>query len=189
MARDLCPGKVVLQGPASLRRRSPPHQPCHNPLPDADHQVPKKLHYNSAKQFQRIRNVEPPRIYERLLQDNSSLKTRVTELEVISDLYRSTIGQYEQGGALQAEIVPQPVESQLKQTRDQALRREEALKGQVKDKNSTGPYIDQSNTGKTDGKCRWCGLNAKKPQTSSQSRGCSYCARRTMSAWRQFCVQ
>ena len=79
------------------------------------------------------RNLEPPQTYERLLQDNSSLKTRVTELEVINDLYRGTVNQYEQGGAPQAEMVPQPPESQLKQALDQALRREEALKRQVED--------------------------------------------------------
>ena len=79
------------------------------------------------------RNLEPPQTYERLLQDNSSLKTRVTELEVINDLYRGTVNQYEQGGAPQAEMVPQASESQLKQALDQALRREEALKRQVED--------------------------------------------------------
>ena len=76
----------------------------------------------------------------RLLQDKSSLKTRVTELEVINDLYRGTVNQYEQGGAPQAEMVPQPPESQLKQIIDQVLRREEALKRQVEDKRYENTY-------------------------------------------------
>ena len=79
------------------------------------------------------RNLEPPQTYEGLLQANSSLKTRVNELEVINDLYRGTVTQYEQGGAPQAEIIPRDSVSQLKQHLEQALRREEALKRQVED--------------------------------------------------------
>lgn len=52
---------------------------------------------------------------------------------MINDLYRGTVNQYEQGGAPQAEMVPQASENQLKQALDQALRREEALKRQVED--------------------------------------------------------
>ncbi|KAK3176518.1 hypothetical protein OEA41_007841 [Lepraria neglecta] len=79
------------------------------------------------------RNLEPPQTYEGLLQANSSLKTRVNELEVINDLYRGTVTQYEQGGAPQAEMIPRDSESQLKQHLEQALRSEEALKRQVED--------------------------------------------------------
>ena len=55
----------------------------------------------------------------------------MSELEVINDLYKGTVNQYEQSGAPQAEMVPKDSESQLRQTLDQALRREEDLKRQV----------------------------------------------------------
>ena len=77
------------------------------------------------------RNLEPPQTYEGLLQANTFLKTRVSELEVINDLYKGTVNQYEQGGAPQAEMLPKDSESQLRQSLDQALHREEDLKRQV----------------------------------------------------------
>ncbi|KAL9072425.1 MAG: hypothetical protein Q9161_003595 [Pseudevernia consocians] len=77
------------------------------------------------------RNLEPPQTYEGLLQANTFLKTRVSELEVINDLYKGTVNQYEQGGAPQAEMIPRDSESQLRQSLDQALRREEDLKHQL----------------------------------------------------------
>ena len=77
------------------------------------------------------RNLEPPQTYEGLLQANTFLKTRVSELEVINDLYKGTVNQYEQGGAPQAEMVPRDSESQLRQSLDLALRREQDLKRQV----------------------------------------------------------
>ena len=77
------------------------------------------------------RNLEPPQTYEGLLQANTFLKTRVSELEVINDLYKGTVNQYEQGSAPQAEMIPRDSESQLRQSLDQALRREESLKRQV----------------------------------------------------------
>ena len=79
------------------------------------------------------RNLEPPQTYEGLLQANTFLKTRVSELEVINDLYKGTVNQYEQGGAPQAEMVPRDSESQLRQSLDQALRREDDLKRQVEE--------------------------------------------------------
>ena len=79
------------------------------------------------------RNLEPPQTYEGLLQANTFLKTRVSELEVINDLYKGTVNQYEQGGAPQAEMVPRDSESQLRQSLDQALRREEDLRRQVEE--------------------------------------------------------
>ena len=77
------------------------------------------------------RNLEPPQTYEALLQANTFLKTRVSELEVINDLYKGTVNQYEQGGAPQAEMIPRDSESQLRQSLDEALRREEDLKRQL----------------------------------------------------------
>ena len=55
----------------------------------------------------------------------------MSELEVINDLYKGTVNQYEQGSAPHAEMVPRDSESQLRQFLDQALQREEKLKRQV----------------------------------------------------------
>ena len=77
------------------------------------------------------RNLEPLQTYEGLLQANTFLKTRVSELEVINDLYKGTVNQYEQGGAPQAEMIPKDSGSQLRQSLEQALRREEDLKRHI----------------------------------------------------------
>lgn len=77
------------------------------------------------------RTLEPPQTYEGLLQANTFLKTRVSELEVINDLYKGTVNQYEQGGAPQAEMIPKDSTSELRLSLDQALRREQDLKRQV----------------------------------------------------------
>lgn len=79
------------------------------------------------------RHLEPPQTFEGLLQANTHLKTRVSELEVINDLYRGTVTQYEQGNAPQAEMIPRDSESQLRQLLEQSQRREEGLKRQVED--------------------------------------------------------
>ena len=67
------------------------------------------------------------------MQANIALKTRVSELEVINGLYRSTVDQYQQGGAPQAEMVPQDSEANLRQMLEQAQSREEALKHKVEE--------------------------------------------------------
>lgn len=80
------------------------------------------------------RNSEQPQTYDGLLQANTALKTRVSELEVINDLYRGTVNQYEQGSAPQAEMVPRDSgAAQLRQLLEQAERRERELKNKVEE--------------------------------------------------------
>ncbi len=79
------------------------------------------------------RNLEPPQTYEALHQTNSSLRTRVKELEMINELYQGTVAQYERHNAPQAEMIPRDSEVQLRQSLDQALEREDKLKRQVED--------------------------------------------------------
>lgn len=74
------------------------------------------------------RNLEAPQTYEGLLQANTALKTRVSELEVINELYRGTVNQYEQGGASQGETVSRDSDGQLRQLLDQSHRREQELR-------------------------------------------------------------
>ena len=81
------------------------------------------------------RHLEPPQSYESLLRDNTALKTRVSELEVVNDLYRGHVSQYSQGQATapQAEMMPRDTESELRAALLQAERREVDLKRQVED--------------------------------------------------------
>ena len=73
------------------------------------------------------RHLEPPPTYDALIQINTALRTRVTELEVINDLYR------EHSGAPQAEMISQDSNSQYRQMLDQEQREKEALKRQVEE--------------------------------------------------------
>ncbi|KAL6719883.1 GATA zinc finger protein 3 [Lecanora helva] len=80
------------------------------------------------------RNSEQPQTFDGLVQANTLLKTRVSELEVINDLYRGTVNQYEQGSAPQAEMVPrESSESQLRHLLEQSQRRERDLKQKVEE--------------------------------------------------------
>lgn len=103
----------------------------------ADHafQSPALHHFRhpSPGSTSSLNGLEPPQTYEALQQANSSLRTRVKELEMINDLYRGTVTQYEQHNAPQAEMIPRNSEGQLRQSLDQALQREENLKRQVGD--------------------------------------------------------
>ena len=65
----------------------------------------------------------------------TQLKTRVSELEVINELYRSTVSQYEQGhgGAPQTEMTPQDTDGQLRQLLQQSQRSEDNLKRRVEE--------------------------------------------------------
>ena len=79
------------------------------------------------------RNLEAPQTYDGLLQVNAALKTRVSELEVINDLFRGTVNQYQQGGAPQAEMVPRDSDSNLREQLESSQRREEDLKHKVEE--------------------------------------------------------
>ena len=82
------------------------------------------------------RHLEPPQSYESLLRDNTALKTRVSELEVVNDIYRGHVNQYSQGQAAaapQAEMMPRDTETELRAALLQAERREGNLKRQVED--------------------------------------------------------
>jgi len=79
------------------------------------------------------RHLEAPQSYEGLLQANTALKTRVSELEVINDLYQGTVRQYEQGVAPQAEMLPRDSETQLRHWLQQSQKREKALESRVEE--------------------------------------------------------
>ncbi|MCJ1268505.1 hypothetical protein MMC22_008393 [Lobaria immixta] len=81
------------------------------------------------------RHLEPPQTYDGLLQFNTTLKTRVSELEVINDLFRGRVNELEQSdaNARRAEAMQQESESQLRQLLEQTQARENELKRQVEE--------------------------------------------------------
>ena len=79
------------------------------------------------------RHLEPPQTYEGLLAANTTLKTRVSELEVINDLFRGRVAQLEQADETtrQDEAVQRNAQLQLRQALEQSQRREDTLKRRV----------------------------------------------------------
>jgi len=75
-------------------------------------------------------NGEHPPTQEALLADNASLKTRVSELEVIQELYRGRLQQLEQdeANARQTHELSQQTETQLRGELEESHRRENMLK-------------------------------------------------------------
>ncbi|MCJ1298541.1 hypothetical protein MMC08_001331 [Hypocenomyce scalaris] len=79
------------------------------------------------------RHLEPPQTYEGLLAANTTLKTRVSELEVINDLFRGRVAQLEQADETTRhdEAVQRNAQLQLRQAFEQSQRREDTLKRRV----------------------------------------------------------
>ena len=70
------------------------------------------------------RHLEPSQPYEALHQANTSLKTRISELEVINGLYKGRVQELERSEAMQ---------NQLRQALDQSQAREDELKRRLDD--------------------------------------------------------
>jgi GATA-binding protein len=79
------------------------------------------------------RHLEPPQTYEGLLALNTSLKTRVSELEIINDLFKGRVSELEQSdaNARRSEMLVRESENRLRRTLEEALNREEELKRRV----------------------------------------------------------
>ncbi|KAH8656165.1 hypothetical protein BGZ60DRAFT_532481 [Tricladium varicosporioides] len=77
----------------------------------------------------------PPETYEQLIASNSSLKTRVSELEVINELFRSRVTQLEQdeANARRGEEMRRDSEFTLMQRLEESQRRENQLKHRLDD--------------------------------------------------------
>ncbi|KAL2352508.1 GATA type zinc finger protein Asd4 [Cryomyces antarcticus] len=80
-------------------------------------------------------HLEPPATYDNLVGNNSNLKTRVSELEVINDLFRGRVTELEQSeqDARHSEMVAREAESRMKFDLDGALQREADLKRRLED--------------------------------------------------------
>lgn len=81
------------------------------------------------------RHLEPPQTYDGLLQSNTTLKTRVSELEVINDLFRGRVHELEQSDAeaRRTATMQRDSENQLHQLLEQSQARENELKRQVEE--------------------------------------------------------
>ncbi|KAF4635060.1 hypothetical protein G7Y89_g3053 [Cudoniella acicularis] len=79
--------------------------------------------------------LEVPQTYEQLIANNSALKTRVSELEVINELFRSRVTQLEQdeANARRGEEMHRDSQYQLMQRLDESQRRENQLKRRLDD--------------------------------------------------------
>lgn len=79
------------------------------------------------------RHLEVPQTYDGLLAANTSLKTRVSELEVINELFRGRVAELEQSdaNARRSEMVVRDAEVRLRQSLEDAHRREDDLKHRI----------------------------------------------------------
>lgn len=79
------------------------------------------------------RHLETPQTYEGLLAANTSLKTRISELELINELFRGRVAELEQSDAAarRSEMIVRDSESRLSQSLEEARRREEGLKRRI----------------------------------------------------------
>jgi len=79
--------------------------------------------------------LEVPQTYEQLIAQNSSLKTRVSELEVINELFRGRVTQLEQdeSNARRGEEMRRESEHALLSRLDESQRRENQLKRRLDD--------------------------------------------------------
>ncbi|MCJ1400351.1 hypothetical protein MMC11_003556 [Xylographa trunciseda] len=74
------------------------------------------------------RHLEPPPTYDVLQQQNTTLKTRVSELEVINNLFRDRVHELEQNDRR-----AQMVQDQLRQALDHSKQQENELKRRIDD--------------------------------------------------------
>jgi len=80
-------------------------------------------------------SLEVPQTYEQLIAQNSSLKTRVSELEVINELFRGRVTQLEQdeSNARRGEEMRRESEHNLMSRLEESQRRENQLKRRLDD--------------------------------------------------------
>ncbi|KAG5299951.1 GATA transcription factor [Histoplasma capsulatum var. duboisii H88] len=79
------------------------------------------------------RHLEAPQTYEGLLAANTSLKTRINELELINELFRGRVAELEQSDATarRSEMVARDSESRLSQLLEETQKREDGLKRKI----------------------------------------------------------
>lgn len=89
----------------------------------------------SASPLNGAHGLDVPQTYEQLIAQNSSLKTRVSELEVINELFRSRVAQLEQdeANARRGDEMRRESEKDLIRRLEESQRRENQLKHRLDD--------------------------------------------------------
>jgi GATA-binding protein len=89
----------------------------------------------SASPLNGANGLEVPQTYEQLIAQNSALKTRVSELEVINELFRGRVTQLEQdeSSARRGEEARRESEQSLMARLEESQRRENQLKRRLDD--------------------------------------------------------
>lgn len=80
-------------------------------------------------------SLEPPQTYDSLLQSTTALKTRVSELEVINDLFRGRVAQLEQNddNSRRTELMQRQTEKNFRQLLEESQVREMDLQRRISD--------------------------------------------------------
>ncbi|KAL9092142.1 MAG: hypothetical protein Q9165_004575 [Trypethelium subeluteriae] len=105
-----------------------PHFSLRHPSPVPSHLSASSSQFNGAGG-----HLEPPQTYDAIVALNTSLKTRVSELEVINDLFRGRVAELEKSekDARDAEEAVRGEVEGLRQEIEEARQREETLKKKV----------------------------------------------------------
>lgn len=93
------------------------------------------------------RHLDVPQTYEQLLAANASLKTRVSELDLINELFRGRVTQLEQdeANARRGEEMKRDSERTLRQHLEESQRRENQLKRRLDDLEREVAEMNDSN--------------------------------------------
>jgi GATA-binding protein, other eukaryote len=96
------------------------------------------------------RHLDVPQTYEQLIAANSSLKTRVSELEVINELFRGRVTQLEQdeANARRGEEMRRESERTLRLHLEESQRRENQLKRRLDDLEREVAEMSDGNEGR-----------------------------------------
>ena len=137
--------------PSMFSNHMPPSFNGHHPYEEHyNHQSPSlpPMHIRhpspgrSTSPLNGVNGLEVPQTYEQLIAQNSSLKTRVSELEVINDLFKSRVDELEQHNrayiqnkelAERGESAARQSERTLTQRLEESQRRENQLKRRLDD--------------------------------------------------------
>jgi GATA-binding protein len=97
--------------------------------------APHHLRQPSPGRSESSMNLDVAQTYEQLIAANASLKTRVSELEVINELFRGRVTQLEQDeqNARRGEEMRRISENALRQNLEESQRRENQLKRRLDD--------------------------------------------------------
>lgn len=103
--------------------------------PNSLHSIPLRPPSPTAGSSAVDRHLDAPQRYEDLISAVTRLKTRVSELEVINELFRGRVAELEQSDATsrRSQMIARDSETRLQRSLEDAQHREEGLKRRVDD--------------------------------------------------------